>query len=269
MLAAAIATLLLAPLGAAAGPTAVKTFTDAANEHRGAPDIGKVSIYQTGDVLNITAEVKDMPKLMSPGFVSFALNTDGNAKSGAIRGGDYVVYIDLSTGQAIVEKWNGKKYVDTKKTAAPARTLVGKNGCGLAFNLANFGWPKTIGFALVVGKITGSSSALTDTAPNKGLWAFQVTPQIAGFNFNFVPGAPKAGAVFSAVSPVLTLSDGSKMAAHATCSARLAGKPLTSSGGSCRWKIPALAAGEKLVVTPTVAYQGRRVSFEPYSFKVV
>ena len=269
--ACAFAALLLAPIGAAAAPS-VKTFTDAANEHKGAPDIRKVSISQSGAVLTISAEVTRMPKLMSAGFVSFALNTDGNVSTGSIRGGDYVVYVDLSTGQAIVEKWNGTKYVATRKVASPARTLVGTTGCGLEFNLANFGWPKTIGFALVVGKVTGASSALTDTAPNKGLWTFNVTPQIAGFNFDFTPGAPKAGGVFAAVSPTLTLTDHAKSTpASTTCSAKLAGNILTPIGaaGSCRWRIPALAMGEKLVITPTVTYQGRKVSFAPYSFKVV
>jgi hypothetical protein len=269
--AGAFAALLLAPLGAASSPSA-RTFTDTAHEQKGAPDIRKVSISQSGAVLNITATVANMPKLMSAGFVSFALNTDGNAGTGSIRGGDYVVYIDLSTGQAIVEKWNGRKYAATKKVASPAKTLVGKTGCGIEFNLANFGWPKTIGFALVVGKVTGASSALTDTAPNHGLWPFAVTQQIAGFNFDFVPGAPKAGAVFSAISPVVTLTDRAKATpATTTCSAKLGGDVIAPIGaaGSCRWKIPALAAGEQLVITPTVTYRGHKVSFDPYSFKVV
>jgi hypothetical protein len=271
LVAGALAALAFAPLGAAASP-AVKTFTDASNEHKGAPDIRKVSIYQSGDVLNISAQVANMPKLMSAGFVSFTLNTDGNAKTGSIRGGDYVVYVDLSTGSAIFEKWNGKKYAATKKIASPTKTLVGKTGCGIEFNLANFGWPKTVGFALVVGKVTGASSALTDTAPDKGLWTYAVTQQIAGFNFDFTPGAPKAGSVFSAISPTLTLSDNSKVTPTTTrCSAKLAGNVLAPIGGagSCRWKIPALAAGAKLVITPTVTYQGQRVSFDAYSFKVV
>ena len=271
VIAGAFATLVLAPLGAAASPS-VTTFTDASNEHKGAPDIRKVSIYQSGDVLNINAQVVNMPKLLSAGFVSFALNTDGNAKTGSIRGGDYLVYVDLSSGSAIFEKWNGKKYVAVKKTASPTKTLVGKTGCGIQFNLANFGWPKTIGFALVVGKATGATSGLTDTAPNKGLWPFAVTQQVTGFNFDFTPGAPKAGAVFSAISPKLTLSDRSTATpATTTCSAKLGGSVLAPIGaaGSCRWQIPALAVGEQLVITPTVTYQGRKVTFDPYSFKVV
>jgi hypothetical protein len=270
--AAALAALAFVPAGAAATAPLVKTFTDTANEHKGAPDIGKVSIYQSGDVLYIAAMVKNMPKLMSPGFVSFALNTDGNAKTGSIRGGDYVVYLDLSTGQGILERWNGKKYVGITKKADPARTVVGKGGCGLQFNLANFGWPKTIGFALVVGKVTGSSSGVTDTAPNTGLWSYPITPQIAGFNFDFSPGAAAAGHTFAAVMPTLTLTDHTKTAAQGvTCSAKLAGKAFAPAGGKggCRWTIPAFAMGEQLVITPTVVYQGRKVSFAPYSFKVV
>jgi hypothetical protein len=271
LVAGAFAALVLAPLGAAASPS-TKTFTDTAKEKKGAPDIRKVSISQSGVVLNLTATVANMPQLKSAGFVSFALNTDGNARTGSIRGGDYVVYIDLSNSQAIVEKWNGKKYAATKKVASPAKTLVGKTGCGIEFNLANFGWPRTIGFALVVGKVTGASLALTDTAPNQGLWSFAVTQQIAGFNFNFTPGAPKAGAVFSAISPMLTLTDRAKVTpATTTCSAKLGGNVLAPVGaaGSCTWKIPALAVGEQLVITPTVTYQGQKASFDPYSFKVV
>jgi hypothetical protein len=269
LVAAAIAVIALVPLAAAASPQ-VKTFTDAANEKKGAPDIGKVSIYQSGAVLYIAAEVRNMPKLMSPGFVSFALNTDGNAKTGSIRGADYIVYLDLSTGQGILERWNGKKYVAIARKADPAKTAVGKGGCGLQFNLANFGWPRSVGFALVVGKVTGASSAVTDSAPNSGLWQYTITPQVAGFNFDFVPGAPVAGRVFAAVKPVLTLTDGTKTAAtKTTCSAKLAGKPLAPTGGSCRWTVPAFSMGERLVITPTVVYGGRKVSFAPYSFKVI
>ncbi len=254
---------------ATASATAGRTFYDARNETPGAPDIRKVTVSQEGDVLQVDAEIVGLP-IVSPGQCDFALDTDGDPTTGSIAGAEYLLMFDLKTFQGNVLHWNGTRYVGAKKVADPSRTLVGKDSCGLMFNLANFGWPETISLTtLVVG---GSGpGAPNDVAPDSGEWRFPIVQQPDSLGFTFEPARPVSGTTFAATAPSLTLTDKTTAKpSRVTCEATIAGSELPAAGspGACRWQIPADAAGEQLVLTATASYRGTKITYDPWKFRV-
>lgn len=128
----------------------IATFSDSLGEVAGAPDISKVTVSLDGQVLTIEAQVANMPEVVSEGLVAFALNTDSNPATGSILGADYVVSMDMKTLQGSVLHWTGSDYVQAEKVADPSRSLIGGGSAGLMFNLANFGSPTHIEFAVLV-----------------------------------------------------------------------------------------------------------------------
>lgn len=152
----------------------IATFSDSLGEVAGAPDIGKVTVSVDGQVLTIEAQIANMPEVMSEGIVGFLLNTDSNAATGSLSGADYIVGLDVKTLSGSVLHWNGTEYVQAEKVADPSRNLIGGGTAGLMFNLANFGSPTHIEFAVLVSR-GPSDSGLIDVAPDAGLWAFDTT----------------------------------------------------------------------------------------------
>jgi len=140
------------------------------------------------------------------------------------------------------------------------------------FNLANFGWPKRIGLSMTVFR-SAISDNLADRTPDKGAWAFDVRPAMDSLDLSFTPDRPHAGAVFAYAnkSAKLTLTDKTTIMPRTfSCSAHLAGAPLTGLGRSnaCRWQIPTGATGKLLTIDATVDYGGSRVDFGTWKFRV-
>ena len=269
------ATLLVAFLAvllqsAVSSATPGRTFYDTRNETADAPDIGKVTITQEGDIVQVEADVARLPALFTPGFCGFALDTDGDPTTGSLFGAEYFFAIDLKTLQGQVEHWTGTRYVNAKKIADPSRSLVGAGSCGFMFNLANFGWPKEIRLTIAVTSGSGPSAS-HDLAPDAGEWRFAVVQQPDSLEFTFEPSRPATGTTFAAVAPSLTLTDESVVKpSRVTCTATLDGANLPALGGTgkCRWHIPVDAAGKQLVVTATAGYRGRLISYDPWKFRI-
>jgi hypothetical protein len=251
-----------------------KVFSDSQGEVVRGPDIRKVTISQDGEVLTVEAEVKRMPEILSPGTAIFYLDTDGEPKTGAESGANYVLYLDIETMQSQVFRWNGVDYANAKKVRDPARSLFSGHSVGFTFSLANFGWPKLIDFGVLVAR-GAPEDGLVDGAPDRlsagKLWSFGIRPSVTDFDLSFTPSRPRAGAVFAARVPKLTLSDGSKVVPKTfSCEGVLGGMRLTGLGraGACRWRIPKSATGKRFVVTATVAYGDERAEFMPWKFRV-
>jgi hypothetical protein len=178
--------------------------------------------------------------------------------------------MDMRTMEGTVLHWNNGEYRAAKKVADPSRTLIGGNSAGLMLHLANLGWPKAIGFFVLVaaGPV---ESGLGDGAPDTGVWTFAVKATMRDLDLTFQPRRPKAGASFTAFRPRLTLSDGSAVVPTTfSCVAKVNGVRLRAvkGVGRWRWQIPKGATGKRVVVTATVAYNGERATFEPWSFRV-
>ncbi len=258
-----------APATNAAPPA--KSFVDRSGELVGAPDIGKLTAVQHGQVLTVEADVRQLPKpLAETGTVVFGLDTDGNRETGAFRGAEYVLRMDIKQRRGETLRWNGREYVLAKKVAAPNRLLIGDAGVGFSFNLANFGWPKRIGLTLLA--VRGpADSVLRDWAPGTGLWPLAIRPAMKELNLTFVPGRPRAGDAFAARRPRLRLTDGSRVVPGTlSCKARLDGAPLEQlgSGRLCRWQIPPGSAGKLLVLSATAAFGGESSEFGDWKFRV-
>jgi hypothetical protein len=271
----AVAGLAFAAFAASAAPASaarVVTFHDATGEVAGAPDIGKVTITQDEDVLTVEAAVSDLPQLGDEGTALFELNTDGDATTGSLDGADYILLFDLKTWQGAVQRWNGSKYVDAKKSTDPSRTLISGSSVGFMFNLANFGWPKQIQLGVVV--VRGAvADGLLDRAPDTGAWPFAVTPTMQTLDLDFTQTRPHVGSVFgySAGSAKLALSDKTTVAPRTlSCTAHLGGVQLSGLGrkDSCRWMIPAGSAGKLLTVDATARYDGMTDDFGSWKFRV-
>ena len=271
-MAALAATLVLAATAASGAAAATgKTFHDETGEVAGAPDIGKVTISQDGEVLTVQADVTNAP-LLRPGTAVFELNTDRNLATGDLDGADYVLMFDLKTWSGSVERWNGKRYVPAKKVSDPSRTLIGGKSVGFMFNLANFGSPKQIGLSMAVFR-GAISDGIGDRAPNHGAWTFDVRPAMDSLDLTFTPNRPHAGAVFAYAnrSAKLTLTDkATVMPRTLSCTAHLAGAMLPGIGRSnaCRWQIPAGATGKLLTIDAAVDYGGSQADFGTWKFWV-
>jgi hypothetical protein len=266
----ALAAVLAASAAPRAAPGGGKTFHDAVGEVAGAPDIGKVTISQDGEVLTVSADVAGLPALGEEGGAIFALNTDGNATTGEFGGADYILYWDLETWQGAVQHWSGSTYVDAKKARDPSRTLIGGTSIGFVFNLANFTWPKRIEVSVMVLR-GAAGSELVDRAPDSGVWAVDVLPAMTKFRLDFAPTQPRAGTVFASIHPLVTLTDGRKVAPKTySCAALLGGVRLAGLGrsGACRWKIPAAAKGKTFTFDAAVAYGGVQSDFGTWKFLV-
>lgn len=174
-LAAAAVAIFVLPAGAAPSSqkATIAAFRDAVGEVAGGPDISTVRVDLEGTTLTVEAAVAGMPAPASDGAVMFLLNTDGNAATGSLRGADYTIFLDMKTLQGSVDRWNGSDYVAASKVADPARTIIGGSSTGFMFNLANFGSPTHIEFAMVVLNGTAENGA-ADVAPDAGLWPFDV-----------------------------------------------------------------------------------------------
>ena len=170
---AAVAGILIS--SAAAVPngsrSTIATFSDSVGEVAGGPDISTVTVSLEGDVLTVMGQVASMPELTTPGAVMFLLNTDSNSTTGGMQGADFVIVFDTETIDSAVLQWNGSDYVDAAKVADPSRMVIGSGQAGFMFNLANFGSPKHVEFAMAVVKGAGDGS-LIDLAPDSGLWPF-------------------------------------------------------------------------------------------------
>lgn len=170
---AAVAGLFISSAGAVSvGRSAtIASFSDSVGEVPGGPDISTVTVSLDGNVLTVEGQVAGMPELMSDGAVMFILNTDSNPSTGGLQGADYVIAMDMKTLQGGVMRWDGSDYVPADQVADPSRTLIGSGSVGFMFNLANFGSPRHIEFAMMVLKGT-TDTGLLDVAPDGGLWAF-------------------------------------------------------------------------------------------------
>jgi hypothetical protein len=263
-------------LAAAAAPVAfasgVETFHDGSGEVAGAPDIGKVTVSQDNETLDVEADVANLP-LMSEGTALFALDTDGDSTTGDFGGADYLLSFDLKTWAGAVERWNGSTYVAAKKARDPSRTLINGKSIGFMFDLANFGWPKRVGLSLYVLRGTVDDK-LIDRAPDSGEWTFDVRPALETLDLTFAPTRPHAGAVFAYAdgSARLALSDKRTVLPRTlSCTAHLAGAQLVGLGRSdaCRWRIPPGSVGKLLTIHATVGYGGSQVDFGTWKFRVV
>jgi hypothetical protein len=163
--------------------------------------------------------------------------------------------------------------VTVKKMTDPSQTLINARSIGFAFDLANFGWPKQIGLSVLVFR-GAVGDKLFDRAPDAGEWPFAVTPGMATLDLTFAPTRPHAGAVFgyTAGSARLGLTDKTTVAPRTlSCTAHLGGVRLAGLGraDSCRWQIPAGAAGKLLTVDAAAGYGGSSSDFGTWRFRVV
>jgi hypothetical protein len=268
---AAAALSLAAGMAPSAPAAGVRTFHDSVGEIAGAPDIGKVTVTQDNETLDVQADVANLP-LLSKGTALFALNTDGDTTTGDFGGADYLLLFDLKTWAGGVERWNGTRYVGAKKVHDPSRTLIGGKSIGFMFDLANFAWPKRISLSMIV--VRGAvEDGLVDHAPNSGAWAFDVRPALETLDLGFAPTRPHAGAVFgySDRSARIGLSDKTTAVPRTlSCTARLAGAQLVGLGrrDSCRWQVPKGSTGKLLTIDATVSYAGTQVEFGTWKFRV-
>jgi len=97
------------------------------------------------------------------------------------------------------------------------------------------------------------------------------TGNMKDFDLTFAPPEPRAGAMFAASTPTLTLYDETNVVPeNVTCTAFLGTARLSGVGrvGACRWRIPTGSAGKRFVVTATVVYRDESSDFMPWKFRV-
>jgi hypothetical protein len=86
-------------------------------------------------------------------------------------------------------------------------------------------------------------------------------PKVTGYRIRYV-GTLKAGSSFRATGLDVDLSDGTERTVPArSCSATLAKKTLVGTGsGHCRFKIPRIAKGKRLLVRVSAKYKSELVT---------
>ncbi len=258
---------LALPGAARAAPV---SYNDPGGDNGAAADIGALTVDATADgFVTIKAAIANLPLVGQPGFVIGVFDIDRNGATGALMGGDYVLFVDLSSGGRLLQRWNGTEYVDT-----PGDTVVvlGAGSAELSVKPAALGGATAFNF-IVVAASGQVGEAQIDSAPDSGTWFYEVKAPVVSvdtINAKFVPAAPKAGAVFQAPLVRMKLSDGrTVLAAKYRCVAQLAGKLLRGSGkGSCTFRIPRNAKGKRLQVMLFVTYGGVTDEYDPYVFRV-
>jgi hypothetical protein len=262
----------LGPAAAAAG-----TYTDVTGDGKGAPDIQNVTVTTgVGGQILFGINVDSLDQGSDIGMF-LVLNTDMDATTGApdSLGADYFFSEDPATRTYGFWRWNGSDWEDTPYSTVQVYSTP--TGVKISVNRSELG--NTDEFNFWARTRNGDvASEQYDDAPDVGSWNFSLQaggPDIQGFSVTTKPAAgPKAGKRFSVVPIALTLplnGDPFQLGADPegySCTATLAGRPLTGSGTSgCTWKVPKKSRGKKLAVVVTVTYQGIAKSL-PFSYRV-
>lgn len=258
--------VLAAPSFGAAAPV---SYTDPTGDNAGGPDIGAVTADLGADGrIAIKLSIASIPQRGDQALVFAAIDTDRNAATGSIFGGDYVVIFAFADLSGSFVRWDGSDYVEAN---GDITSIVGSGFVEIRVHPDAIGGTTAFNFMVAVAKGDPETGQI-DVAPDAGSWAFEAKKALTveTVDAKFVPAAPKAGAVFQAPVVRITLSDGTTIVAPSyRCVAQLGGKLLRGTGrGGCTFKLPKNAKGKRLLVTLFVTYKGVTEEFEPYVFKV-
>ena len=263
---AAVLFVLAAPSFGAAAPV---TYNDSTGDNPGGADIGAVTADLGADgKIAIELSIASMPQFGAQALAVVGIDTDRNADTGALFGGDYAVVFGFEELSLDFLRWDGSAYVDA---TGDVTSILGSGSVKIQVHPDAIGGKTAFNFK--VGVLTGDpETGQVDVAPDAGSWAFEAKKVLTvdTVDAKFVPLAPRAGFVFQAPVVRITLSDGTTiLAPKYRCVAQLGGKLLRGKGrGGCTFALPKNAKGKRLLVTLFVTYKGVTDEFKPYVFKV-
>ena len=252
--------VLLAALVFAGAAAADTNYTDGTGENPAAVDISGVvaSNDPASGTFTLKIQVANMPTFADDAIFGVAFDTDRNASTGDQNGFDYQ-FLSGSNGWAF-QKWDGTQFTSVTGLGI----VVGfANGLLTAtFHATDLGSPKALDFLVVTLKGADPQTAVTDAAPDTGLYTYVMTvpaatPQVVGTAVD-VKAPPKAGARFVVGALSVKLSDGTAVSATGEkCTATLGGAKLAGHGaGGCTFALPKKAHGKRLSVKVTGKYAG-------------
>jgi hypothetical protein len=272
---AAAAAVAAAVIGLAGSAGATGIYRDQTGDSGAAPDVTGATVSSTPDgQIVFRLGVANFP---STGDVRALLliDSDANPDTGETDsvGSDYFFYVDQSDGTYSFGRWTGSSW-DWETPYTTVRVSTGPTGVTISVNRSELGntsqlnfWARTIA--------AGGGDGLQDTAPDLGLWNYDLAvggPDIQGVMVTTKPSfGPRAGKRFSVEVAGLRLpptGDPVAVLPHpdsTTCAATLGARRLSGTG--CSWKIPKKTRGKALVVKVTVTYEGASKTI-PFRFKV-
>jgi hypothetical protein len=240
-----ILTGALALVAAGSASSANQTFADPTGDASGAPDVTTVAVHSDSSAVTFRIDTASASAWTNAAAL-LAIDTD--QKPGAEL--TYVLHslhdeftLDTSRGEHVEHP------AATASLSGAALTI--------AIPLSELGSSQRLGFRVSTPGPSGE-----DVAPDRSLpeWQFALAATVKSISATFAPSRPVHGKRFAVARVTTVLSDGTTGTAAAACSARLGRATL---GGSCRWRIPANAAGKTLTVVVTA--RGVR---KAYSFRV-
>jgi hypothetical protein len=154
----------------------------------------------------------------------------------------------------VFSRWQSTQYV-AFQPKLPVVTTTKDGGEFVGLCLCDLKDPASFGVF-----VRSEGNGATDLVPAAG--TSDVTrPLLSGIRYEV--SEPVAGQTFQVlVKGVRLLEDPARLVApqSATCSATLAGQPLTLTR-RCFWRLPTTARGKKLALSVTVAYEGTKTTF--------
>jgi hypothetical protein len=256
------------------GPLSV---TDLAGDHEAAPDVTDVRVTDSASgTINFVASTPSHAALAPGTWIELDVDVDRRRSTGA---GGVETFVALSEGRVFVGRWSASEqdFVVTR-TGARARSAGG---------IVTFDVPRTLlddvatfDFYVVSGDSDpDDEDNAIDLAPNGDRWwryalANKPPLHLIADDARGVPARPRAGGAFSVVVPVRR-SDTARgiTSGSATCSVRIAGKPVQAAGkvaagtGRCTLRVPTDTRGTALRGSIAVRSAGKSVTTR-FSFPV-
>jgi hypothetical protein len=248
----AVAATVLA-LSQAAG--AAVLFEDPRGDSGPAPDIAEVEVGNdviAGPIV-IWVETPNRPNLTTADGIGVFFDSDLNPNTGDARTGGIEFLIDAGSSSAQLFRWNGSDFVQVAAPSLRAEYVADITALRIEIHPNELGGTRGFNFWLL--SLTGES---TDVAPDgSGLWTYSLIAgpvRLSTVGFRLEPGAPRAGRTFTASMRVVRGDINEITTAGAlTCTLRIGRKTIRATlrryvgdRATCRWRIPAGTAGQRV-----------------------
>jgi hypothetical protein len=263
-----------------AGPTPM-TFSDLAEDHDGAPDIGAVNVRDAANGwVSFAISTSNHPQLPVDNAVLIRVDRDANPRTGN-NGAE--IAITTAGGEFAVERWSGEReewILDDPPTRARVRNAGGV--VTLEIHRSELENTPRFGFSVTTLDFNAEAGALLgfDLAPDGGgfyRYALANKPALllTATRLSAIPAKPRAGKRFTVSLGVRRSDTGRAVTSGAVvCKARVKQKPVPARGavaggaGRCSFAIPARSSGSVISGTITVRVGGKSVT-EAFSYLIL
>jgi hypothetical protein len=233
-------------------------LVDPVGDSGSAPDLTGLTIVYSGadaDALSLVV-TQAGAELPEGSDVVIGFDTDRNPATGGDGGAEYLLTLTPAPGgfSPAFARWQSTQYV-AFQPKLPVVTTSKDGGEFVGLCLCDLKDPASFGVF-----VRSEGNGATDLLPAAGT-SDVALPVLSGIRYEV--SQPVAGQTFQVlVKGVRLLEDPARLVApqSATCSATLAGHPLTLTR-RCFWRLPATARGLKLTLSVTVAYEGTKTTF--------